>query len=223
MKASDLDWASRARDFQLGKHWRVFLCSTVGAVIATYSWHSAYPHVFWFFVLWTGLATGSWAGLLPGVPWQLWNPARHKATSGRMLVGAFLGWGGFTVLSLILLRPMFEVQESELLRVHSLSAASIASIEVSVPGTTPRLVTDPKALVAFTTATVDAYLFYPSHEMTASTFDLVIHFRNGPSASYSGNVPERHPSDGALEIPTGEILVPGLNTWLNNVSTGRRA
>jgi hypothetical protein len=220
----ELNWNSRVKDASLLRHWRVSACAAAGAFIAIAVWHALFPHCFWFIKLWAGVVTGSFVGTVAGTIWQLWNPERRLKTSGRFLVASVVSGAVFATVSICMLLPDFQAQESERAKIRSLVANDITSISVSVLRDSSYVVENGNAIASFVNLARDAELFFPSHESSKTELQLVIHFKNGAAIGYKGRIPERHPSDLALEFrgyfALDEIIVPGGAGWLGDSKNG---
>ncbi len=216
---SDLDWKSKARDAKLAAHWRIFFCVLLGAVASTAIWFERTPHAFWFLVLWCGLATGVFVGLLPGIAWQLRSRLRWGTTSAWMLIASFLAWGAMALAAISFLAPRLSIDENPRSMFRALSGDAINAIEFDGDGQRIRRST-PAEKSSFATLAKNSELLYPSHEGSSKQFSLRLELRDSSPLVCSGRLPERHPLDFSLRCSKGigEILVPNGREWLKSAT-----
>lgn len=217
----ELDWTTSSRQTRLKPHWRISLCVLLGIVASTLVWFSRTPHAFWFFILWVSLATGSFAGLIPGVVWQLSRRERWPETSGRFIVTSFLSGAVMSAVAVLLLAPALHNEEQLRQQFRSLSESDISSMIIDVSGRHFLKAEGAEAISAFASAAREATLLYRSHEAGRSHFVLRIEFKYGTSIACEGDVPERHVLDIALKCGgalAGEVLIPSGRKWLDEAT-----
>ncbi|WFB37492.1 hypothetical protein P3T73_06935 [Kiritimatiellota bacterium B12222] len=218
----ELDWKTPLKSMNMGNHWRIWLGILIFVSLSTAVWHSLYPNTMWFLKLWTGFATGSVLGTFAGVYWQVRVSTRRCQTSGKFLLIAFLGWGAFAVISLVIFAPQMRAEETIRSEMRSLTPQTVLSIEVS-DSASRNLVSDRKHIEQFCRVASQAELFYPSHEGSVLEYEITIFLRGGQVRPFRARVPERHQRDLSLGFSgpshRTEILLPGGGKWIESMVT----
>src|SRR5580765_1715097 len=214
----NLDWTMQSKRVSSKSHWRIFVCTLVAVIVSTFAWFVRTPHAFWFMILWVGLATGSFVGLLSGSAWQLYNRKRWPQTSGCFIVASFFAAGIMAAVAVALLAPALNNEELLRQQFRSLTASDISAIDIDIKWGHLHETEGARLISMFISAARAATLFYPSHEGSIAEFSFTMHFKNGTSVSCEGDVPERHADDVTLKCPgalAGRVLIPSGRKWLD--------
>ena len=153
------------------------------------------------------------------------NGQRRPATSGSLLALMVLGWGGFSVIALLVERPDMAAQERELAVVRGLEAGDVRAITVRSDGGEPQRIVERGRIAALIALTRNAELFEPSHEAAAYQFSIALELTSGPVLEYAASIRVRHQDDIALDFRGHpmwhQLLIPGGREWLTGLVPAR--
>ena len=210
------DWRTSPASEMIRQYWRILLCVFVCVAIATIIWQALFPHTFWFMKIWTGFATGTPVGMIPGTWWQLRDKQRRPMLSGRYLV-VFVMFSGVVSYDM---GSNFYAQEGQRSRIRSLRVVDISSIAIALDGQPHRNIEDAETIAEFVALSERAELFYPSHEVSKRDFEITIHLADRRMLQFFGGVPERHQNDFSFQIlgpHSWGIIFPRGREWLDAV------
>ena len=209
-------------NFNWRQYWRIVLSMFIGYVAIGLLLYPILPESYWFSRFWVSGALGNFLGFLIGVVWYIRSVKPISKNSLRFLLfaGVFIAIG--TSIGLFVMVPFLQGQEKELKFIYSLSKQNISQVTITIQGRNPLVVTEPE-IATFKRYLENARFFGErSHELSIEEFQIEIEYEDG-RIIYDANVTERHLNDVALDYKINvrifklhdEILLPGLNKWLD--------